>query len=114
MRVMTREAWNELTDRQRQIRVAEGSGWSVPKYKMCGAHYAKNPKGDLVPAERVPDYLNDLNAMHEAEEGVVNTRTYRINLALVTGSSELNREWYLTHATPAQRAEAFCLTTEPE
>jgi hypothetical protein len=62
-----------------------------------------------------PDYLNDLNAMHEAED------TIRDNSwAWLTYMSQLNRipsledEWLLAavHATAAQRAEAFLKTLE--
>jgi len=55
---------------------------------------------------RLPDYLNDLNAMHEAEKvlpAIKHPGTYGIILEEVAGG------WSMT-ATAAQRAEAFLRT----
>lgn len=68
----------------------------------------------------LPDYLNDLNAMHEAEK-VLDTpekwQGYGEELALVAWRDrqiagthiEMNRRSWI-HATAAQRAEAFLRT----
>jgi hypothetical protein len=64
----------------------------------------------------VPDYLNDLNAMHEAEK-VLNEKeqrdyVFRLLLKLVAGSvtNNLNDHFIFIQATATQRAEAFLKT----
>lgn len=66
------------------------------------------------PYVTVPDYLNDLNAMHEAEKGLLKTKvkSYLRNLRACTGMDyfeEVTEFRYVT-ATAAQRAEAFLKT----
>ena len=61
-------------------------------------------KGELV---FVPDYLNDLNAMHEAEKVLIldcEWANYLDHLLVIVA------EGSLVHATAAQRAEAFLRT----
>ncbi len=64
----------------------------------------------------VPDYLNDLNAMHKAErvlsEKEQRDYCFRLLLALVDGSvtNDLNDHFIFLHATAAQRAEALLKT----
>jgi hypothetical protein len=55
----------------------------------------------------IPDYLNDLNAMHEAEKVLIldcEWATYLDRLSVIVA------EGSLVHATAAQRAEAFLRT----
>ena len=71
---------------QQQVAIEEACGWTV---WSCG----------------VPDYLNDLNAMHEAENSLTTSQ-------MTTMSQYLHRKigvlWGF--ATAAQRAEAFLRT----
>jgi hypothetical protein len=71
----------------------------------------------------VPDYCNDLNAMHEAEKLLTprkrtfselfrEIRYHKILGEIVRREDEFS--WRTYHATAAQRAEAFVLTMEPE
>ena len=71
-----------------------------------------------------PDYLNDLNAMHEAEKVLTPSQEereycegrwveYGRNLSAVCGYSkheQVHFGWLVYHATAAQRAEAFLRT----
>lgn len=59
----------------------------------------------------VPDYLNDLNAMHEAEKVLSRGQLHRymLNMQEVKGIGG-NNHWLNFHATAAQRAEAFLKT----
>jgi hypothetical protein len=65
--------------------------------------------------EEIPNYCNDLNAMHEAVLSVLNVASSQLNwdycriLGEVTGSGE-HVTTALVHATAAQRAEAFLRT----
>jgi hypothetical protein len=57
----------------------------------------------------IPDYLNDLNAMHEAEETIIIPQKlglkYENRIEAMSGES-----FGIYHATAAQRAEAFLRT----
>ena len=70
-------------------------------------------------SEYVPDYLNDLNAMHEAEATLDGNQqvAFGCNLArlgtcykCMPGNEKLYVNWKASHATAAQRAEAFLRT----
>ncbi len=59
---------------------------------------------------RIPDYLVDLNAMHEAEkvfDGYGMRQSYRRNLLIACDTNDLNE---IIAATAAERAEAFLRT----
>ncbi len=55
-----------------------------------------------------PDYLNDLNAMHEAEKVLTRNQRhdYMDALEIVAGDLAID-EWDVVTSTAAQRAEAF-------
>jgi len=65
-------------------------------------------------ADNVPDYLHDLNAMHEAEKTLdesQRTKFYWELAKIVLGDNvPLNCTFLLVHATAAQRAKAFLRT----
>lgn len=56
----------------------------------------------------LPDYLNDLNAMHEVEKTLTDKahEEFRLNLYDVIGDDSR----LIVSSTAAQRAEAFLLT----
>lgn len=119
-------------DKQR-IAIAEACGWremptkalwrfrDTETYAQCNERTAHN-------CTQLPDYLNDLNAMHEAEEVLTDLqarRTYSQTLLRVTkvfdviethasdfSGTELDYDALtdFAHATAAQRAEAFLRT----
>jgi hypothetical protein len=101
-----------MTPEAQRIAIAEACGWTMIK--------ARNNyppawwKDDLGAHEFPPDYLNDLNAMHEAEKvlkfGEWGTYTEHLIDDSYTplGSPHLGYE--TCHATAAQRAEAFLKT----
>ena len=60
-------------------------------------------------AEYLPDYCNDLNAMHEAEKVLEKMPEKRITYAHHLMNATC-REWAAFHATAAQRAKAFLRT----
>jgi hypothetical protein len=76
---------NKLTNEQINIAIAKSCGW------------------DLLD---IPDYCNDLNAMHEAENSIPHpSYFYQSNLTELCGGE--NR---IYRATASQRAEAFLRT----
>ena len=110
---MTLEQVKELSDNELRIKVAELCGWhdfedediNTLKYRLMGIHDNLGHKY----LHDVPDYCNDLNAMHEAEK-LLDTELkqleYQLNLNYLLGPLI----WNLTRATARQCAEAFVLT----
>lgn len=105
-----------MTPEQQRIAIAEACG-----KKFIFQEYG----GKIVFFNDIPDYLNDLNAMHEAEK-VLKTqnqtksvknlwRTYKIELWKIV-NPEIRFQWDSEHwincisATAEQRAEAFLRT----
>jgi hypothetical protein len=90
-----------MNKEQQRIAIAEACGFKCSEYS--------DELGQLV-AEFTPDYLNDLNAMHEAEKVLRDDReaAFRGWLWLAHGQPEMRCA--IVHATAAQRAEAFLKT----
>lgn len=110
---MTHEEWVKLTPEQQRIKVAELCGWSDCYIESSDQWvWGQSPSGDW---HVVPDYLQDLNAMHEAEANIGTNPNdekwdrYTDNLFILTMPNE-----HLYRATAAQRAEAFVLTMTEE
>lgn len=104
-----------MTDEQMRIKIAEACGWKALEYEdfskygvPCFMLMGSNNTGTrLAP----PDYLNDLNAMHEAEKTLLKMdgcqahwETYSNILTMKVGCEDI------FHATARQRAEAFIKT----
>lgn len=93
---------------------------------MYGWHPEKHPKNRFYYETLTPDYYNDLNAMHEAEETLYADQceeyarnlmkhhpTYCVQVldSRFEPTDEVAYETFtLIHATAAQRAEAFLRT----
>ena len=94
-----------MTPEKQRVAIAESCGWKTDKRGLGWL----SPRGYYASE---PDYLNDLNAMHEAEEllyaksdtleGAERMRDYSKWLC--------NIAKYPLRATAAQRAEAFLRT----
>ena len=122
-----------MTPEAQRIAIAEACGWV---FAVCsdGEHLIYSPTDklraragsfvDFTDCSHVlPDYLNDLNAMHEAEEhcfpdngfGTRETALqdrYRRELCELVGEQR-KFPWHdydMLHATASQRAEAFLRT----
>ena len=107
-----------MTPEQQRIAIAEACGW---KRGHTGAtHWVSDPYGIRmgwssmreVTDNALPDYLNDLNAMHEAEKVLKSEQhfTYQIELARAISTITYPLNFALLHATAPQRAEAFLRT----
>ena len=96
-----------MTHQEINIAIAEHLGWHVsydpPHYQ--GLH-PKLHQADDTPVE-LPDFCNDLNAMHDAEKVLVREQRFaywhELN-NIVMGTV------HVAFATAAQRAEAFLKT----
>ena len=107
-----------MTPEQQRIAIAEACGWKETEAwldgRRCFERADINAGWDF---DSLPDFLNDLNAMHEAEK-VLTPDTipeYLCQLfdVATNGRSGLYpvAENYLSHhATASQRAEAFLRT----
>ena len=101
---MTREQWKELTPEEQRIKIAElckpDRYWVDKDGEVCRNHAEYD----------VPDYLNDLNAMHEAvcNQGLPFCVSFYHALLIVIGHHD-HMEMEAVIATAAQRAEAFIL-----
>jgi hypothetical protein len=94
----------QMTQEEQRIAIAEACGWKTG-YRDPEAWHP------------LPDYLNDLNAMHEAERLLDEDDQwleYMLNLQRVLERNPDRGKWVVCqdnmHATAAQRAEAFLRT----
>jgi hypothetical protein len=101
-----------MTDREINERVAELAGWRHGPCD-CGFDYCpKNERWQDLKGQwhdELPDFVNDLNAMHGAEESLVEVQKRRYgNILLdIVKPDEYYGEYDLLHATAKQRAAAF-------
>jgi hypothetical protein len=100
-----------MSDVQINIAIAEACGWEVKVKK----YLAKPPNGEWQYRDKIPNYCNDLNAMHEAEKvltDVQSTFYWKTLSELVnnTVGHDFDNQFECIHATAAQRARAFLKT----
>lgn len=92
-----------MTPEQQRIAIAEACGWK--RKAGVKAWVSPFPGGGWEYLSGLPDYLNDLNAMHDAEltkiAGELDME-YRDQLDKICGQYSI-----IYRATAAQRAEAF-------
>ena len=93
-----------MTDQEINKTIAEACRWEILKdpFIIGCACYAKDPHGE--PKCGVPNYCEDLNAMHEAERMLTKEQTNEYIAVLFDSTYEA------TLATARQRAEAFLKT----
>ena len=119
---MTLEQVKKLSDEELQIKVAELCGWTSihPAHdSLFGTRHW--PDGQSAEGDEVPNYPQDLNAMHEAEKTLPTDRIkkYVYQVSKVASNGNPNAHLFhvqgavaLTTATARQRAEAFVMTME--
>jgi len=98
---------------QQRIKIAEACGWKWHSRTKGSIKVWDNGLDYVFYDSQLPDYLNDLNAMHEAEK--VLTKEQRIDHMEWLGmcSDDYGQKvWAYVHATAAQRADAFLRTIE--
>lgn len=93
-----------MSPKAQRIAIAEACGWSDFWVGELTGVYGSNPNGSEA---AVPDYINDLNAMHEAEKMLdgLQKDDYSDFIKSLAGTG-----FYPIHAPAAQRAEAFLRT----
>jgi len=98
-----------MTPEAQRICIAEACGWKQ-YHEKGNTPWADNPEfyspeGKFSLLVDLPDYINDLNAMHEAENTLQDYPLFVAHLVTVLKPGE-----YAVKATAAQRAEAFLRT----
>ena len=93
-----------------RIAIAEVCGWRQAKSEFADKPWIR-PDGYRggIGVNAIPDYLNDLNAMAEAEK-VLGKRGLAEQLQYLHLLSPVHSEWTLATSTATQRAEAFLRT----
>lgn len=118
-----------MTDEQMRVAIAEARGYCIKEFECVGEKYAGlYQDGDRVADVYLknkdvlwrfaPNYLEDLNAMHEAEK-VLNAEQQLIYSRLLHDNFKGQRHYLhidfdVLHATARQRAIAFCKTLNLE
>ena len=100
-----------MTNEQINIAIAEECGWKIDQERKT--HGFKPLTDGCRTYAELPDYCNNLNAMHEAEKVLILTKRgeYLWHLALICcNCEEGSRTFETTTATASQRAEAFLRT----
>ncbi len=94
-----------MTTKVKRIKIAEACGWKYEGEKST------SPKGEVFYGDYViPDYFDDLNAMHEAEKGLNQEQADKYDDILAL--SKQDGTWagcHIWHQKPSERAEAFGL-----
>jgi hypothetical protein len=109
---------SELTPEQKRVAIAEACGFSEIKLEQMPTHSAFHGKrnGKL---EWIPEYLNDLNAMHEAENTLQWNELGALDVYLdalarlvdPVHGYRMELTFAVSTATAEQRADAFLLAT---
>jgi hypothetical protein len=103
-----------MSPEAQRIAIAEACGWTInpdPKDHSGFRYYAPKGTSRFLGRFALPYYLNDLNAMHEAEK--ILTHEQRIDHMEWLGMCSDDygyKAWAYVHADAAQRAEAFLRT----
>ena len=104
-----------MSPEEQRIAIAQACGWTgfnPDNIPDCLQYTARRSDGKW---GLIPDYLNDLNAMHEAVKGLPQNlmpRYFACLCNVVSGSLSLYGYSKATEATAPQRAEAFLKTLD--
>ena len=102
-----------MTPEAQRIAIAEACGWTEISDWGAGGINGKHPTEPWV--EVIPDYLNDLNAMHEAVKTLpqkMKPKYFACLCLVVSAAISVYGYSEATEATAAQRAEAFLRTID--
>jgi hypothetical protein len=111
---------SKMTSQEQRIAIAEFCGWknlyfhhyseqSSDPFAKDDDCWGTSPTGDI---SNPPDYLNDLNAMHEAESTLPLDVYYEYTKELYIVCEGRSGGRGYTFATATQRAEAFLKTIQ--
>jgi hypothetical protein len=109
-----------MDEEKQRIKIAEACGWKRHPLQMNKNFWIQFPSQKQARDYRdLPDYLNDLNAMHEAKKAlwakdwayryIFNDHLANIIKGRIVNRNEWDAETFLD-ATAAEQAEAFLKT----
>jgi hypothetical protein len=97
-----------MTPEQQRIAIAEACGWKETEAwldgRRCFERADINAGWDF---DSLPDYINDLNAMHDAEKVLTNEQ---LEVYCNILHKPNHGVYWAIHTTASQRAEAFLRT----
>jgi hypothetical protein len=111
-----------MNPENQRVAIAEACGWTVTHWKVNPFDVIATKDGTEYLLKHLPNYLNDLNAMHDAEEVLIELQKERFVhwLNRLHPSADIHYSeieitirlevFSLVHATASQRAEAFLRT----
>lgn len=106
-----------MTEQQQRIIIAKACGWrfspyAAPEMEEVAILSWIRPNGADWEPECLPDYHNDLNAMHEAEKELIKRNLWHGMDGYVNILCGIVDNGDTTHATAANKADAFVKTIE--
>jgi len=110
-KIVTRAEWKKMNRGQKNAKIANLLGWNVRYYNSGHIWFAKNPRGKLVGEFDIPNFTEDLNAIHMAEKKL-RSEAYRLTYQMYLDQIMGPTRWNLMKATAAERAEAFLMTMQ--
>ena len=101
-----------MKSEQQRITIAEACGWKWHSRMKGSIKVWDNGLDYVFSDSELPDYLNDLNALHKAEKILDANQwdSYRKNLAREWTTNDDDGMWAAINTTAAQRAKAFLRT----
>ncbi len=105
-----------MTPEAQRIAIAEACGWTDIFHNSFPRGWLGHRPNEDRDNYLIPDYPNDLNAMHEAEDNLLgmNKAEFAVKLCRIVGRDWPNGiaggSFAHVNATAAQRAEAFLRT----
>jgi len=111
-----------MTLKEKRVKIAEVFGYKfVPSHdsqEVAVPEYYESPDGErLWDINELPNFFEDLNAMHDAEKLLRTPEAsnkllwtiYLNNLARICKTAWASNTWLIPHASASQKAEAFGL-----
>jgi len=101
-----------MSPEKQRIAIAEACGWkNFNSASHKGAMQYGQPPNAPHNSWELPDYLNDLNAMHEAEKALTSEQHIDYMEWLGMCSDDYGRKvWAYVHCSASERARAFLRT----
>ena len=113
-----------MSPEKQRIAIAKACGWSYqnkhPRFgkQSVKSWYFMNTEITVSSSSKLPDYLNDLNAMHKAEKVLTYNQVFGYaqlvesftQTTIGVGGTPLGRSFQSITSTASQRAEAFLRT----
>jgi hypothetical protein len=102
-----------MTPEMQRVAIAEACGWRAHRF-YDGLGWLPKDREPHQGGLTLPDFLNDLNAMHEAEKTLSDGQwlIYEHALQSITAQHGDYSHCILIHSTASQRAEAFLKAKE--